>query len=462
MSEQADDERLLSPGRRPLTIGLLLVVTGIAFEALATATVMPEVANELHGIRLYGWAFSAFMLAMLMGVAIAGPLGDRRGPAAPFAVGLVLFGSGLLGAGLAPSMPLLVVARAVQGAGGGVVFAMAYVAMAMAYPPAARGRLFAVLSSAWVVPGIVGPAVGGAVAEQFGWRAVFFGLVPVLPVAGALTLPSLRRHQPVPNDEGHDALPVLDAVRLAGGAGLVLGGLAADNRLAGLVAVVIGLVLALPAFLRLVPPGTLRGAGPLPAAVASRGLLSFAFFGAEAFVPLALTSLRGWTTTEAGVSLTLAALTWATGAWVQSRKGTAWGRRRTVGAGFVLVGIGVAAMATILVPAVPALVAPLAWAVAGLGMGLASPTTSLIVLEEAPPGRVGRSSAALQLTDTLGAGLGTGLGGAALSIAVAEGWSRRLGIGVADGLAVVAVVVGVLASRQLRGPHDTGEANDSR
>jgi len=367
-------------------------------------------------------------------------------------VGLVLFGAGLLGAGLAPTMPLLVVARAVQGAGGGAVFAMAYVAMGMAYPSAARGRLFAVLSSAWVVPGIVGPALGGAVAEQFGWRAVFFGLVPVLPAAGALTLPSLRGQRPTAeDDEGHDALPVLDAVRLAGGAGLVLGGLAADNRLVGLVAVVVGLVLAVPSFVRLVPPGTLRGAGPLPAAVASRGLLSFAFFGAEAFVPLALTSLRGWTTTEAGVSLTLAALTWAAGAWVQSRQGVAWGRRRTVATGLVLVGIGVMAMATILLPAVPALVAPAAWAVAGLGMGLASPTTSLVVLEEAPPGRVGRSSAALQLTDTLGAGLGTGLGGAALSIAVAQGWSRRVGIGVADGLAVLAVVLGVLAARNLRG-----------
>lgn len=457
MTEQAADERLLSPGRRPLTIGLVLVVTGIAFEALATATVMPEVADELHGIRLYGWAFSAFMLAMLMGVAIAGPLGDRRGPAAPFAVGLVVFGAGLVGAGAAPTMPLLVLARAVQGAGGGAVFATAYVAMGMAYPPAARGRLFAVLSSAWVVPGIVGPALGGAVAERFGWRAVFFGLVPLLPFAGALTLPSLRGQQPTAeDDDGHDALPVLDAVRLAGGAGLVLGGPAADNRMAGLVAVVVGLVLALPSFLRLVPPGTLRGSGPLPAAVAARGLLSFAFFGAEAFVPLALTSLRGWTTTEAGVSLTLAALTWATGAWVQARRSQAWGRRRTVGAGFVLVGIGVAAMATVLLPAVPSLVAPLSWAVAGLGMGLASPTTSLVVLEEAAPGRVGRSSAALQLTDTLGAGLGTGLGGAALSIAVAQGWSRRVGIGVADGLAIGAVGFGLLAARQLRG-RDTSE-----
>lgn len=451
MTEQAADDRLLSAGRRPLTIGLVLVVTGIAFEALATATVMPEVAKELHGIRLYGWAFSAFMLAMLMGVAIAGPLGDRRGPAAPFAVGLVLFGVGLVGAGAAPTMPLLVVARAVQGAGGGAVFSMAYVAMGLAYPAAARGRLFAVLSSAWVVPGIVGPALGGAIAEQFGWRAVFFGLVPLLPLAGALTLPSLRGRHPGPSDEVHDALPILDAVRLAGGAGLVLGGLAADNRLAGLVAVVLGLVLALPSFLRLVPPGTLRGAGPLQAAVAARGLVSFAFFGAEAFVPLALTSLRGWTTTEAGVSLTFAALTWATGAWVQARKSTAWGRRRTIAAGLVLVGLGIAAMTTILLPAVPAVVAPVAWAVAGLGMGLASPTTSLVVLEEAPPGRVGRSTAALQLTDTLGAGLGTGLGGVALSIAVAQGWSRRVGIGVADALAMIAVVLGVLASRQLRG-----------
>lgn len=458
-----DDESLLGEGRRPLTIGLVLIVTGIAFEALATATVMPVVARELTGIHLYGWAFSAFMLAQLVAVAIGGPIGDRRGPAGPFTVGLVLFGVGLVGAGITPSMEGLVVARVVQGLGAGLVFSMAYVAIGIAYPPAARGRLLAVLSSAWVVPGILGPAVAGFVADHVGWRAVFLGLVPLLPLAGALTLPSLLRHSVEHDpDAEHPATPALDALRLGVGAGVVLAGLGARSLAPFVGLVVVGAVVGVPAFGRLVPPGTARARGPLPAAIAVRGLVSFAFFGAEAFIPLALTSVRGWSPSGAGLALTLAALTWTAGAWVQAHRSTSWGRRRTIRAGLVFVTVGVAATALVLFPEVPAAIAPLAWAVAGFGMGLSSPTASLVVLEEAPAGRVGASTAALQLTDTLGFALGAGLGGAAVALALAEGWDRAVGIGMAHGIAVAAGLVGLVAARELRGRDAIVPAGQSR
>lgn len=457
-----DDESLFGQGRRPLTIGLVLIVTGIAFEALATATVMPEVARELAGIHLYGWAFSAFMLAQLVAVSVGGPMGDRRGPAGPFTVGLVLFGVGLVGAGITPSMEGLVVARVVQGAGAGLVFSMAYVAIGMAYPQAARGRLLAVLSSAWVVPGILGPAVAGFVTEHVGWRAVFLGLMPLLPLAGALTLPSLLRHDVVHDPEvEHQAAPALDALRLGVGAGLVLAGLGARSLAPFVSLVVLGAVVGVPSFVRLVPPGTARARGPLQAAIAVRGLVSFAFFGAEAFVPLALTSVRGWSPSAAGLALTSAALTWTAGAWVQAHRSLRWGRRRTIRAGLGFVTVGVAATALVLLPAIPAALAPLAWAVAGFGMGLSSPTASLVVLEEAPPGRVGRSTAALQLTDTLGFALGAGIGGAAVALGVAEGWDRAMGIGMAHVVAVIAGLGGLVAAQDLRGRNAVVPAGQS-
>lgn len=456
MGERPGEDALFGGGRRPLTIGLVLTVTGIAFEALATTTVMPVVARELHGIPLYGWSFSAFMLAQVVGVAIGGPVGDRHGPATPFAIGIALFGVGLVGAGTAPSMLLLVVARAVQGGGAGVVFSMAYVAMGMAYAPEGRARLFAVLSSAWIIPGILGPSVAGLVAEHIGWRIVFLGLVPVLPLAGVLTLPALRR-LPLASRDGagdHGAPPVLDAMRVAVGAGLVIGGLGTHHlgRLVPLCAA--GLAVGVPAFTRLVPAGTLRARPGLPSAVAVRGLVSFAFFGAEAFIPLALTSVRGWKPGAAGLALTAAALTWTGAAWVQARRGAAWGRRRTARAGIAIVIVGVAAVSLGLLHDIPAAVVPLAWAVAGFGMGLASPTTSLVVLEEAPPGRVGASSAALQLSDTLGVGIGGGLGGAAVAVAVAQGWERRVGIAAADAFWVLATLVALVAVRGFRSAGD--------
>ncbi len=106
---------LWAPQRRALTAGLVLTITFVASEALAVVTVMPVVARDLGGLRLYGWVFSGFMLGSVVGIVAAGREADRRGPAAPFVAGVVLFGSGLAVAGLAPSMGVLVAGRVLQG-----------------------------------------------------------------------------------------------------------------------------------------------------------------------------------------------------------------------------------------------------------------------------------------------------------------------------------------------------------
>ena len=110
---------LWAPQRRALTTGLVLTITFVASEALAVVTVMPVVARDLGGLRLYGWVFSAFMLGSVAGISVAGREADRRGPAVPFIAGLVLFGAGLLVAGLAPDMSVMVAGRVLQGAGAG-------------------------------------------------------------------------------------------------------------------------------------------------------------------------------------------------------------------------------------------------------------------------------------------------------------------------------------------------------
>jgi MFS family permease len=88
---------LWAPQRRALTTGLVLTITFVASEALAVVTVMPVVARDLGGLRLYGWVFSGFMLGSVVGIVAAGREADRRGPAVPFVAGVVLFGSGLAG-----------------------------------------------------------------------------------------------------------------------------------------------------------------------------------------------------------------------------------------------------------------------------------------------------------------------------------------------------------------------------
>src|SRR5438309_1932033 len=103
--QAAGTDGLWAPQRRALTAGLILTITFIASEALAVVTVLPVVARDLGGLDLYGWVFSAFMLGSVVGIVVAGREADRRGPAAPYLGGVILFGAGLVVAGLAPSMP---------------------------------------------------------------------------------------------------------------------------------------------------------------------------------------------------------------------------------------------------------------------------------------------------------------------------------------------------------------------
>ena len=194
----ADDRApgLFAPQRRALTIGLVLSITFVAAEALAVVTVMPVAAHELGGLGLYGWVFSGFMLGSVVGIVLAGREADRRGPAVPFVAGMVLFGAGMAVAGLAPALGVLVAGRVLQGIGAGAIPAVAYTAIGRSLPGALRARMMAVLSTAWVAPGLAGPALAAEVARAFGWRWVFLGLLQVVAVAGSIAVPALVRLGP--------------------------------------------------------------------------------------------------------------------------------------------------------------------------------------------------------------------------------------------------------------------------
>jgi MFS family permease len=438
---------LWAPQARGLTAGLVLSITFVASEALAVVTVMPLVAQDLGGLRLYGWVFSAFMLGSVVGIVVAGREADRRGPAIPFVGGLLLFGSGLAVAGLAPSMGVLVAGRVLQGLGAGAVPSVAYAAIGRSFPGPLQARMMAVLSTAWVVPGLAGPVVAAEVAHVFGWRWVFLGLLPVVAVAGSIAVPALVRLGP-PGASQVQEHQLIYGIAVAVGATMILAGLtlvagsgaAATGAAAGAGLIIAGVAAGLPALRRLVPAGTLTARPGLPATILSRGLLTFTFFGADAYVTLAITSVRHHSPLVAGIAVTGATLGWTAGAWVQARLSETWQGRRFVRTGLVIVLAGIAGMVLVLQPHVPVAVGLVAWTVGGLGMGLAYAPLSLMMLREAPPGREGRTSASLNLADVLGTALGIGVGGAA----VAAGAGRDLPLGITAAFAASAAV-GVVA-----------------
>lgn len=458
MANSSADGGLWSPGRRTLTIGLVLNVTIVASESLAVGTIMPVVADDLAaGSRdLYGWVFSSFLLGSLVGIVIAGTLIDRGSLIRPFALGIGLFAAGLLIGGLAPSMEVLVGARLLQGIGAGAIPAVAYVAIGRALPEHLRPAMFATLSTAWVLPGVFGPALAGFVADTFHWRFVFLGLLPLIAASAAFTFPAIaavRSAEGLPDTVATDArrrLPI--AVVLAVAAALLIAGLTDARIIPGVPLAIAGIAIGIPAFARLTPPGTLRAARGLPAAVLLRGLMTFAFFAADVYVPLALEDWRGLSATEAGLVLTAATLSWTGGAWIQAHNVDRLGVRRFVGAGAATVVVGVLAFAIVLSPAVPVAYGAFAWAIAGLGMGLCYSPFSLVVLREAPEATQGAATAGLQLSDVLGTSLGAGVGGAIVAYAhrtSAEGW-----VGLAGAFAAAAVVglVALALSGRMPGP----------
>ena len=116
--------------QRRLVVGLCVTIVAIAFESIAVATAMPIAANDLNGLPYYAWAFSLFLIGMLLATVVSGRLCDRIGPAKPLLVGLVIFAAGLVIAGTAGHMVQLIGGRLVQGLGGGVINTAIFVCVA--------------------------------------------------------------------------------------------------------------------------------------------------------------------------------------------------------------------------------------------------------------------------------------------------------------------------------------------
>ncbi len=439
-------------GRRALTVGLVLTVTLVGFETLAVSTALPSISRDLDGVGLYGWVGSAYMLGSLLGIVYAGRAADRRGPSRPFATGLVLFAVALTVAALAPSMAVLVAARFVQGLGGGAIPAVAYVAAGRGYPTELQPRVFAIMSSAWVIPGVVAPAVSAVITSTVGWRWVFAGLLPFVVPALVLTVPPLRALGPPVGDSADRAvISTAAAVRVTIGVALVLGAIDGAPIVIAVPLVALGAIMAARAYLRLAPRGTLRASAGLPATIAVRGLQTFAFFGADFFVPRLIQDARGESYAILAIAVMGGTLAWTAASWVNARLMGRYGARPLVIAGFATIATGNAALILGAFDATPVAIAVAAATVTGFGMGLGYSPVSVTMLSQAT-GREGAASAALSLTDVLGFAVGTGIGGAAVSLAHARGWTDGTGVQLAFALPLAIALAGTLVARRLPAP----------
>lgn len=398
-----------------ITIGACALVFLGAFESLAVTTIMPLVSDDLDGAGLYALAFAGPLATGVVGMVVAGNWSDRRGPLIPLYASSALFAFGLLIAGLAVSMPMLVVGRLVQGLGTGAVTVALYVIVARIFPARLHPSIFAGFAAAWVVPSLIGPYFAGLIAQWFSWHWVFLGVVGLVAIATLMVAPAvhsrLRRELGEPSepwDVGRIGFAVLAALAvLALSLVAQLDAEPAVLAAVGLVAIAVVLFAVRP----LVPKGTLLARRRLPSVILLRGVAAAGFFGAEVYLPYLFIEEYRFEPAIAGLALTTAAIAWAVASWLQGRLSTTLSNRSSTVVGSALVLGGILPVFVTATWHLEPAIAIVGWTFAGAGMGLMYPRISTMTLAYSNPTNQGFNSSAMSIGDSLGGALSLAITG---------------------------------------------------
>lgn len=277
----SNHQSIFSPRYFALSIGIILSVMAVGFEGLSVTTIAPSIAGDLNGLSLFGWIFSTYLLAQIIGTLVVGRIIDRRGPAVPFTIALLLFIVGLIAAATSGDMYTMIGSRAMQGLGAGAMMTCVYTAISLSYPDELRAKILGAFGTAYVLPSMLGPYVAGLIADQWSWRFVFWGILPILIISALLSLPAFTKLK-TPKTQGDiGASSTWMALLLTMGTGIFLVGLSMLPSIMGFVLVLIGLVLMIFPLRKLLPKGTLTLRRGMPAILATRGLFFAAYTSTE-------------------------------------------------------------------------------------------------------------------------------------------------------------------------------------
>lgn len=430
-------------------VGSVAMITMFAFESLATTTVMPSVVDAIGSALWIPVAAGAPLAAQVLTCVIAGPLVDAKGAKRFLTLGIASFALGLLLCGLAPTMPIFVIGRTIQGLGAGFAIVPLYVLVGAIASSAHRRTFFAAFSMAWVLPSLVGAPIAGFTTQLVGWRPVFWSVAILIVICFAVMTPLLRL-APQPNQELSADFPRLLVKALAAGIGLLIAqGAAVLPGSWPLIAIFVGVAITLGFLPSLLPPGTFRARPPLGALVATRGLTIAANVGASSLIPMIVETVRGWDPAQASLVVAAGSISWAAGSVAQSRVATR--RERLPRLGATLLAIGLLPVLTFPLIQTPIWIGIAGWVLAGLGIGLTHSTISDLALETTPAAQHGKISSSLQVADNAGPALSLALVSVVMTIAKLAGASPWLP---ALLVATSAAWIGVGASRRICTPKD--------
>ncbi|MER7205460.1 MFS transporter [Streptosporangium sp. NPDC000239] len=355
--------------RGPVVAGLMLSTALAAMDATIVATAVPAIVRDLGAFSLFPWVIAVYMLAQAVCTPIYGGLADVYGRKPMLLVGAATFLAGSLLAGVAWSMPVLIVARAVQGIGAGAILPITQTIAGDLYPLAQRGRISALMSTVWGGSALLGPALGGLLSEFGLWRWVFLLNLPIGVAALAMVTVFLRESV----ERRPHRLDLFGTALLAAGVVTVMIGL--QETVWWLIAP--GLAL-LAAFLRwerhaaepVVPPWVWRDRMLLGSFLGS-ALVGVVLIAPALYLPTYAQGVLGVGAVAAGFALATQSIGWPLAAGLADRLYLRYGFRATALAGMVLVVVS-AVMFTLLGPASPLVYAGLCAFVNGAGLGLVS------------------------------------------------------------------------------------------
>jgi MFS family permease len=418
---------LLSPAHALATIAVSLGVVLFAFNAFLVSTALPSAIGDLGGAELLSWATSLYLILAIVGGASAATLMHRIGTRNLFSLGAFAFLAGTLATGLAPSMPMLLAGRALQGLAAGVIEAGCYVLIPRLFPSRLIPKVFGVEAIAWAVAAFGGPVLAGYLADAISWRAALLAAIPLVVLFWAL-VPLV-----VAADRGTAAkvrVPWLSLAAIA--AGMLLATLAsvvpghpAKTAVLAVAALVFWLTLRTDGWngTRLFPASAFRLASATGLGYWIALVMPMAQASESVFLIYTLQYVWSYSALEAGLVASVMALSWSGSQFLQANLGTPSLRRKLIWLGPVVLVAGLVCVVVALpLASLPLLL--LAQLLVGSAFGMNWSAMSQTMMEAASAAERDATSAMLPTVQAAGYGIGAALFGVignALSYAEATG-----------------------------------------
>ncbi|MFO1035927.1 MAG: MDR family MFS transporter [Geminicoccaceae bacterium] len=399
---------------RTIVVGIMLAMLLAALDQTIVATALPTIGRDLGDLTHLPWVVTSYLLTSTAVAPLYGKLSDIHGRRVVLLAGIGIFVAGSLACAVAPTMLILIIARALQGLGGGGLIALAQTIVADVVAPKERGRYQGYIAGVFVTSSVAGPVLGGLFAEHLHWSLIFWINLPLGLAAYLMTDRTLRR---LPRHERPHRLDVLGAVLMVVSTILLLLALSwggvnypwSSPQILGLLA---GSALVAVAFVARI----LTAAEPLlpltvilhPVVAAGIGCACFAmgtFIGLTIYAPIYLQSVLHLSASDSGLAVMPLMVATVVGATIAGRVMLHVKHYRRL----PMAGLLVAALAVLILGLRPdtlglPLVASLLGAI-GLGLGTVLPVTTVAIQNAVALHELGTATAAMGFFRSLGGAL---------------------------------------------------------